>query len=307
MDFLIFLFERFVEKFIGLYSQNWQEILFSITILTVIFTVLMLIEVVKSGYEDSTLRRLFRLERNIINDLISFLVTNSSLMVFLAAIMSLGSTHLMAKGIRDFFSFDLSLYLPDFLHFMVFFVVLDFFNYWVHRLMHEIPYLWHIHKYHHSAVEMNFVTVSRDHPVERAIGVLATALAIGLTGVPSENYVLFSLLFSTYGFLKHSSFNLSWGWFGKYVFQSPKDHWIHHSTLKEHCDKNYANNFAVWDHIFGTYYQGDVINKKIGLPNEDFSKHNIFQLIWCFYWDFLMSVYFLISRKIMAVFNKVKV
>ncbi|AHF88235.1 hypothetical protein RLEG3_03835 (plasmid) [Rhizobium leguminosarum bv. trifolii WSM1689] len=27
--------------------------------------------------------------------------------------------------------------------------------------------------------------------------------------------------------------------------------------MREHHDKNFANYFPIWDHLFGTYYEGD--------------------------------------------------
>jgi sterol desaturase/sphingolipid hydroxylase (fatty acid hydroxylase superfamily) len=59
-----------------------------------------------------------------------------------------------------------------------------------------------------------------------------------------------------------------WGWFGKYVVYPPTGHRVHHSALPEHRDKNFAGIFPIWDHLFGTYYQGEDINEEVGVDDN---------------------------------------
>ena len=46
------------------------------------------------------------------------------------------------------------------------FVVDDFSKYIVHRWMHRWPFLWALHKVHHSATNLTPMTVFRTHPLE---------------------------------------------------------------------------------------------------------------------------------------------
>ncbi|MBX9767905.1 MAG: sterol desaturase family protein, partial [Bdellovibrionales bacterium] len=45
-------------------------------------------------------------------------------------------------------------------------VIADFTQYWVHRMFHEIPWLWRFHQIHHSTVEMDWLAGSRLHLVD---------------------------------------------------------------------------------------------------------------------------------------------
>ncbi|PCK78907.1 sterol desaturase family protein, partial [Rhizobium sophoriradicis] len=52
---------------------------------------------------------------------------------------------------------------------------------------------------------------------------------------------------------------------------------IHHSRVREHHDKNFANYFPIWDHLFGTYYEGDAHGAKLGLDRDYFNKTDPFR------------------------------
>ena len=55
------------------------------------------------------------------------------------------------------------------------FILNDFSSYLVHRLMHQVSFLWSFHKTHHSATTLNPVTQYRVHPIELLINNLRQA------------------------------------------------------------------------------------------------------------------------------------
>ena len=171
------------------------------------------------------------------------------------------------KAIRDVIYFNFNEFVSPVVHFAIYFILLDFLGYWAHRIMHNNTVLWQIHKYHHSASEMNGLTVAREHPLNEGLNIFIRGVALTITGVPPEHYPYFVTTIGLWGTFKHTNILYSLGWFGKYVLQSPKDHWIHHSTESKHHNKNFANNFVIWDHLFGTYYHGDDLNANVGLKN----------------------------------------
>lgn len=77
------------------------------------------------------------------------------------------------------------------------------------------------------------------------------------------------------GKLQHSMINWRWGWVGKYIFLSPVDHRIHHSCEKEHWDKNFGHITPLWDRLFGTWYDGDVVNETINVTGNTHNKKGI--------------------------------
>jgi hypothetical protein len=51
----------------------------------------------------------------------------------------------------------------------------------------------------------------------------------------------------------HLNYPMRFGWFTR-VLSSPQSHRIHHSTLPEHMNKNFATILPLWDILFGTYH-----------------------------------------------------
>jgi sterol desaturase/sphingolipid hydroxylase (fatty acid hydroxylase superfamily) len=137
-----------------------------------------------------------------------------------------------------------------------------------HWTCHVVPALWAFHKVHHSAEVMTPLTAARVHPLERAIlGVfraVATSLVLApalyfFTGSASVatifGFSIFGSLFNILGHVLHHSH--IWVYFGPVigrVIVSPAQHQIHHSTAREHWDRNFAENWSIWDTLFGTLY-----------------------------------------------------
>ncbi len=167
------------------------------------------------------------------------------------------------------------------------FLVSDFTRYWLHRLLHTIPFLWEFHKVHHSAKVLTPFTFYRVHPVENLLFGIRYSLSIGLvTGVfiyffgaminikmiLGVNVILF--LFSIFGSnLRHSHVPFSYGRYLEKLFISPKQHQIHHS--KKFFNKNYGGYLAIWDNLFGSLkLSNEVKALKFGLKAEQMSDYN---------------------------------
>jgi len=56
--------------------------------------------------------------------------------------------------------------LPQWAQLLLFFVVLDFVQWFTHILLHKYPFLWQFHKVHHSVKEMGFAAHMRYHWME---------------------------------------------------------------------------------------------------------------------------------------------
>jgi len=51
----------------------------------------------------------------------------------------------------------------------------------------------------------------------------------------------------------HSRINSNWGWFGRYVLQSPTHHRLHHILDIETEPCGHYGLMPIWDHLFGTW------------------------------------------------------
>jgi len=149
-------------------------------------------------------------------------------------------------------------------------LALDASRYLLHRLMHQIPWLWQFHKWHHSARTMTPLTLYRIHPVESALqytrDVLVTGVVTGcffycsgqnidLATIMGVNAARFA--FNLFGAnLRHSHIWLSFGPLER-IFISPAQHQIHHSSAPEHHNLNFGSQLSIWDRMGGTLYRTD--------------------------------------------------
>jgi sterol desaturase/sphingolipid hydroxylase (fatty acid hydroxylase superfamily) len=151
---------------------------------------------------------------------------------------------------------------------LLLFLAEDLGYYLFHLASHKIPFLWALHKVHHSAEVLTPLTAGRVHPMEYAFvaptRAVTTALVLGpafyLFGsepalVDLYGISLFVILSGALGEqLLHSHVWMSYGPVIERVILSPAQHQIHHSSAPQHWDRNFAGRFALWDWVFGTIY-----------------------------------------------------
>ncbi len=132
------------------------------------------------------------------------------------------------------------------------FVAFDFYSYVVHRAQHKFAPLWAMHSLHHSAERLSATTGGRHFWLEQSLSALlyAPIFAIVLRA-PAEVMLPVLILHMFNGALTHFDLRFSLGR-GALWFNNPQYHRIHHSSLPQHQDKNFANFLPVFDMIFGT-------------------------------------------------------
>ncbi len=163
----------------------------------------------------------------------------------------------------------------SFIQLLVYMLIYDFLDYWIHRFAHRVSWWWEVHRFHHSATSFNIITVARSHPLDLAFADFIVIIPMALMGVPIEQLLIISLLRSMLGKLQHSMINWDFGVIGKYIIMSPVAHRIHHSPYPEHWDKHYGHTFIFWDRLFGTYYEGGFVNDRVGLSNTTDNEHGL--------------------------------
>jgi sterol desaturase/sphingolipid hydroxylase (fatty acid hydroxylase superfamily) len=141
-------------------------------------------------------------------------------------------------------SLPLALYMP------VALLAATFVAYWAHRGMHRIPLLWHFHKIHHSAQNLNWSSIYHRHLLEELLHVPFNTVAILALG--TDLVAPFGIIFMTIDVLGHSNIRLDLGRLS-YFISTPQAHRVHHSTDARHYDTNFGNTFMLWDHLFGTF------------------------------------------------------
>ncbi|MFN7977844.1 MAG: sterol desaturase family protein [Vicinamibacterales bacterium] len=131
--------------------------------------------------------------------------------------------------------------------------IAEFFGYWQHRLLHQVPWLWPLHALHHSTSRMTFFKATRIHALDIGSFTLlsmAPLLALGA----SADVVLWVTAFGNFAAqTQHSNVALPTPeWLNRLV-GTPSVHWLHHSLDLKEGNSNFGMNLMLFDHLFGTY------------------------------------------------------
>ncbi len=147
--------------------------------------------------------------------------------------------------------------LPFAVRIFIFFIVVDFVQWWTHRLLHQFEFLWNFHKVHHSVKEMGFAAHLRYHWMEPVVYNSLKYIPLAIIGGFSAKDVAFVHFFNiTIGHLNHANINWDYGWL-KYILNNPKMHIWHHVKVLPDDRKNGVNfgiTLSIWDYIFKTNY-----------------------------------------------------
>jgi len=133
-------------------------------------------------------------------------------------------------------------------------LVLDFADYWRHRISHSVPLLWRVHRVHHSDARMDVTTSLRSHPLEFALRPFFLGTAIGVFGVPTLSVLLFPVLQLPVLVFQHANVRLprqlerGLAW----LIVTPGMHAVHHSRQVQETNSNYATFLSGWDRVFNS-------------------------------------------------------
>jgi sterol desaturase/sphingolipid hydroxylase (fatty acid hydroxylase superfamily) len=166
--------------------------------------------------------------------------------------------------------------LPVVLQALLILLALDVIQYWTHRMFHTAAF-WKYHAIHHSAVNVDWLTSFRFHPVDIVIHSTCAYVVVYVIGFSPEAWLLlypFNLVFSL---MVHANLSWSFGPF-RYLLVSPVFHRWHHTHPDEGGNKNFAPTFPFLDLLFGTYYEQKGVQPGVfGTPNDPVSDVNILQ------------------------------
>lgn len=136
-------------------------------------------------------------------------------------------------------------------------LLFDFWQYYKHRLFHQIPWMWRLHRLHHADPDIDISTEFKHHPLERVVSGAMDVPFVLLFGLTPLALALRLLLLTVITLLAHANVRLS-GVVEKpmrWVFVTPDMHHIHHSRYQPETDSNYGSVFSVWDRLCGTHIQ----------------------------------------------------
>jgi sterol desaturase/sphingolipid hydroxylase (fatty acid hydroxylase superfamily) len=154
------------------------------------------------------------------------------------------------------------------LAFLLNFVVVDYFYYWNHRLLHGKT-LWEAHAVHHTAESLDLFITSRNTLWASLLIVYiwVNGLFIFLLQDPRA-FILSASLTASLDLWRHTSFSFPPGSFAHRALAllliTPNEHAWHHSSNQS--AKNFGANLSLWDKLHGTFHSPARRPEALGIP-----------------------------------------
>ncbi|RLD27731.1 MAG: sterol desaturase [Bacteroidetes bacterium] len=283
-------FDAFFNAFTGTLDWTWQSILFNVPWhanyfwgLIVISIIVWVIEIVFPWRKtQSVIRKDFWLDAfyMFFNFFIFAIVISGVYKVLEVLFDNIGIT------IKSLVIIDIT-HWPMWTQLLIFFIIIDFVQWFTHVLLHRYEFLWLFHKVHHSVKEMGFAAHLRYHWMENILyKPLKTFGVMIIGGFEPEQAFIVHFIAIGIGHLNHANIKITWGPL-KYVFNNSVMHLYHHvKALPE--NRGYGINFgislSIWDYVFKTNYIPEKSGTiELGFPDEDvFPKSFFGQLVYGF-------------------------
>ncbi|WP_217519718.1 sterol desaturase family protein [Vibrio metschnikovii] len=145
--------------------------------------------------------------------------------------------------------------LPSWLVILLSLLLLDAIIYGQHVLFHRVPYLWRLHRMHHTDQDIDVTTGARFHPIEILLSMWIKIGAVLLLGIPPSAVLLFEIILNASAMFNHSNAKLAIPidhWLRKWLV-TPDMHRVHHSIIPKETHTNFGFCLSIWDRLFGTY------------------------------------------------------
>ena len=147
---------------------------------------------------------------------------------------------------------------------LIYLVVFDFVDYWIHRGQHRWNWWWSLHALHHSQRQMTVWTDNRNHLLDSMMRDVILVMVGQAVGIGPGQFVFIVAITQLIENVQHANLRLSFGQIGERLVVSPRFHRLHHaigigheSSSPNGTDRhlggcNYAVLLPVWDSLFGT-------------------------------------------------------
>lgn len=181
-----------------------------------------------------------------------------SLIIYNAAsdvVVNLFNSFLASFGVKNLVALNIAS-LPVWGQLLTLFLVRDFIQWNVHRLLHRVGFLWEFHKVHHSVEQMGFAAHLRYHWIENVVYRSLEYIPLAMIGFGIDDFFIVHIFALAVGHFNHSNFRLPLGPL-KYILNNPQMHIWHHAwhlPPERRYGVNYGISLSLWDYLFRTDY-----------------------------------------------------
>lgn len=144
--------------------------------------------------------------------------------------------------------------------FVLYLLVFDFVDYWIHRGQHHWNWWWSLHALHHSQRQMTMWSDNRNHLLDDVLRDTIFVLVAQAIGVGPGQFVALVAFTQLSESFQHANVRVWFGRVGERLWISPRFHRLHHSIGLGHESRGRqtlgGHNFGVllpwWDMLFRT-------------------------------------------------------
>ena len=132
--------------------------------------------------------------------------------------------------------------------------LIEFGQYWMHRLMHNNALFWSTHAPHHHLTQLNAMKGAVGNPIELF---LISLSVVGFFDEPLAAEFCALNILAVVSTFAHANTRLDPPRWYAFFFTTIQNHSLHHSVSYEATRHNYGNSLILLDRIFGTYRDGE--------------------------------------------------
>ncbi|MEQ8473229.1 MAG: sterol desaturase family protein [Marinoscillum sp.] len=129
----------------------------------------------------------------------------------------------------------------------------DFCFYWLHRIHHQLRFLWAVHVVHHEG-EHYGLSLGIRNSWYSSLTSIPFFIVLALMSVPVEIFLTTSSIHYFIQFYNHNNIVRKSGFLEK-ILITPSHHRVHHGLNDEYVDRNFGGTFVFWDKLFGTFQE----------------------------------------------------
>jgi sterol desaturase/sphingolipid hydroxylase (fatty acid hydroxylase superfamily) len=147
-----------------------------------------------------------------------------------------------------------ALHMPWLLQVALVIFLIEFGQYWMHRLMHNSTPFWMTHAVHHHITQLNAAKGAVGNPIELFLISLSVVALFDLE--KTAMFAAFNVL-GVISVFAHANVRSDPPIWYSFFFTTIRHHSLHHSTTYENTRCNYGNSLILLDRMFGTYKEGE--------------------------------------------------
>jgi sterol desaturase/sphingolipid hydroxylase (fatty acid hydroxylase superfamily) len=178
-------------------------------------------------------------------------------------------------------------------------IILDFFVWLQHVMVHAVPMLWRLHRVHHADLDYDVTTGARFHPLEILLSMLIKFTVIVLLGPPIIAVIVFEVLLNATSMFNHGNVRLpeTLDRYLRLIVVTPDMHRVHHSVEDDETNSNFGFNLPWWDRLFGTYRA----QPRAGHEGMTIGIHTFREDKWCSWLPGMLAIPFIGKVKDYAI------